>query len=105
MPTTKSPTHNWSQGYTMREAIEAGCYYSVKVPDWACGSHDIAANSPQEAALLVGSYHEAAAPLGLSRFVATTAKVLRHLPSSRIGATYLEDCGVFPTMTASHFCI
>lgn len=93
---------NWRKGYTMREAINAGVYYHVRVPHWASGGQDVAADSPAEAALLVGCQHAAFA---FTRPVPDTTEVLRHLPPSRIGCTVLESCGLFATLTSDHYAI
>jgi hypothetical protein len=86
----------------MREAINAGVFYHVRVPSWASGGQDVAADNPAEAALLVGCQHAA---LAFARGVPIRTEVLRHLPQSRIGAAVLEVCGVFETLTADHFSI
>lgn len=86
----------------MREAINAGAFYHVSVPHWASGGQDVAAESPAAAALLVGCQHVA---LFDGRGVAMRAEVFRHLSNSRIGAAVLESCGVFETLTATHFVI
>jgi hypothetical protein len=95
-------SHSKARGLTMREAIDAGKYYHVAVPGWACGGHDVVADTPAEAALLVGCWH--AYHLG-GRGVGIRTEVLRHLPGSRIGAVVLESCGVFETLTADHYAI
>lgn len=86
----------------MRDAINAGVYYHVAIPHWASGGHDVAADSPAEAALLVGCQHAA---YGFTRGVAIVAKVFRHLSNSQIGATVLEECGPHETLTADHYAI
>ena len=83
-----------SRGYTMREAIDAGHYYHVRVPHWASGGWDVGAvSSPEEAALAVGGFFKFYGWNGLP----DVTLVRRHLKGSTIGATYMEDLGEFPT--------
>ena len=83
-----------SRGYTMREAIDSGTYYHVRVPGWASGGWDVGAvSSPEYAALAVGGFFKFYGWNGLP----DVTGVSRHLKGSTIGATYMEDLGQFPT--------
>jgi hypothetical protein len=93
---------DWRNGYTMRDAINAGVYYHVRISHWASGGEDVAADSPAEAALRVGCSHAA---MGFIRGVALVAEVFRHLPQSRIGCAVMEECGSHETLTADHYAI
>lgn len=86
----------------MRDAINAGVYYHVRIFSWASGGQDVAADSPAEAALIVGCQH---AQHGFLRGVELHAEVLKHLPQSSIGCAVVESCGVFETLTADHYAI
>jgi len=82
------------RSYTMAAAIADASYYHVAIPGWASGGWDVGAqSSPAEAALTVGGYFKF---YGWQDCPDRT-KVYRHLPSSRIGATVLDDLGEFPT--------
>ena len=83
-------------GYTMRDAINAGILYYVRIPHWASGGQDTLADSPEAAALSVGRFHK---QFGFIRGVGMTAEVFQHLPASRIGAAVMERCGIFPTLS------
>ncbi len=85
---------------TIREAINAGCYYHVRIPQWASGGLDVAAERPEDAALLAGCMMER---LGMVWPMQTDVR--KHLSGSRIGCSYLEEAGSFPMMTADHYSI
>lgn len=97
-----TPPLNWRNGYTMRDAIEAGVYYRVSIPSCASGGWDVAADSPAEAALAVGCECERHA---YRRPPAMQTEVFRHLPQSRIGSAFLESCGMHQTLTSDHYVI
>jgi hypothetical protein len=91
-----------SVGHTIRESLDAGKYYHVRVPGWASGGWDTHADSPAEAALQIGcafkmrSFNDS--NLG------PTTEVLKHHRLSRIGCAYFEEnCGTFPTLTHEHY--
>ena len=88
-----------SIGHTIRESLDAGKYYHVRVPDWASGGWDTHAESPELAALQVGCAFKQWA---FTELPANT-EVLKHFPTSRIGCAYFESCGEFPTSTHEHY--
>lgn len=86
-------------GHTFKESREAGKLFHVAIPSWKSGGLDTHADSPAQAALLVGC---APKEYGFGD-VPIWTQVSRHLPGSSIGALYLEPCGVFPTLTPDHY--
>jgi hypothetical protein len=93
--------HPWTDhpGYTIASAIAEGKLYSVDIPQWASGGHDAYAGSPAEAALMVGGVFKR---YGF-RDCPDQTKVRLYLPGSRIGATIMRECGIFPTSSADHY--
>ncbi len=86
---------------TMHEAINAGFYYRVSLPQWASGGMDIVAESARAAALAVGCLLESWG--GRNR--PDCAEVHKHLRGSSIGCAFLESAGTHETLTADHYSI
>lgn len=87
------------RGHTMRESLDAGKYYHVRIPGWASGGWDAHANSPAEAALMIGAAFK---QWGWTDCPPIT-EVLKHFPTSQIGCAYMESCGEFPTATFDQY--
>ena len=97
LPTCTKVNH---VGHTIKESLDAGKYFHVRVPGWASGGWDTHAHTPALAALQIGCAFKQFGFTGLP----DTTEVLHHHPSSRIGAAYFdENCGQFHTMTANHY--